>query len=193
MLLKVYQLEISPILVLHKRRMVSLLYNLPILKYRDDISILDRGKPMSHHDSGSASHNTIQCLLDHTLWLNIKRTRCFIKKKDGWIFYDGTGNGNPLLLTSRKLDASLPNPSWVAFWEGTYEGVCIRKFSCLNDLWFRGTILSIEDVLINGGGKECWFLLNKSNVFPQGLESKFPDVFIWKWSQKINFRSWNLS
>lgn len=180
LLLQADQLEIGTIPVLNQSGVAPLFHDSPVLQHRDDISVVNGGEPVRHHDGGAVPHDPLQRVLDHALRLHVQRAGGLIEQQDGRILYDGSGDGDPLLLASRQLDPSLPCLGRVALRESTDEGVGVRELCSLHNLCFCGTILAVDDVVVDGCGEEHGLLLNHADVLAELLQSQSPYIFACK-------------
>ena len=72
------------------------------------------GEAVRDRDHRLALHQRIEVLLDRLLDLRIKRTRCLVQHQDRRILQQHAGNGDPLALPARKLDAALAHMRFIS-------------------------------------------------------------------------------
>ncbi|CAA7407672.1 unnamed protein product [Spirodela intermedia] len=83
------------------------LHHLTLLDDRDHICIADGRETVRDDDGGPAHGRQVQGLLDNALRLGVQRAGRLVKEEDLGGLYDCPGDGDPLLLPTRHLDAPL--------------------------------------------------------------------------------------
>lgn len=80
--------------------MPALLHNLPLLHHCNAVGVDDGGEAVGHHHGGAPHHQLVQSILHHTLALSIQSRGGFVQQQDLWVFQNGAGDGDALLLSS---------------------------------------------------------------------------------------------
>lgn len=127
----------------------------------------------------------VEGLLDLVLALGIQSTGSFVQEQDFRLSDEGAGDGNTLLLTSRKLNSSSANECFITVGEelGVFDEIVDRRLFAsliehLCDLSFTFTVSvslfnAVEDVVPDSVVEEDGLLLDNSHltVVPSTVQS----------------------
>ena len=80
--------------------------DLAVFQDHDPVKACHGGKTVGDHDRSASLHQILQGRLDQLLAFGIQRTGGFIQDQNRSAGQNGAGNGDPLTLTSGKLDAA---------------------------------------------------------------------------------------
>ena len=78
-----------------------------LIQHHDTIGFFDRGQSVRDDQRGARCAQLVHRRLHRTLAFRIKRAGGFVQQQYRRVAQDGTGNGNPLFLTTRKHRAAL--------------------------------------------------------------------------------------
>jgi hypothetical protein len=140
---------------------------------------------MGNGDSGTTSCSFIQRILHDSFRLGVQSRGSLVKQQDRWVANDGTGNGNTLLLTTRKQETAFSDHSVVPKWQLADESIGVGfDASPLNrsePLLIAGVFnfssnKAVLDVSADGGGEKNGFLGDEANLRAKPLEVEVPKV-----------------
>lgn len=100
--------------------MVALLEDLTLRKYDNVVRIPDSAESVRNDNYGHlrvTAHKSIECLLNLVLTLGVEGRSSFVEEENTGLANQSAGNCNSLLLTTGKLNATLPNKCLVTLRE----------------------------------------------------------------------------
>ena len=83
--------------------MRPLLHHLSIFDHRNAVGIINGGQAVGYHDAGATLPGFVQGLLHYLLALCVQGRGGFVQQQDLGVPHQGTGDGNPLLLSTAEL------------------------------------------------------------------------------------------
>lgn len=109
-----------------KSREASLLYDQTVIEHGEARALLNGGQSVSDHDRGAFLHCSLQGLLHKLLRFLIEGRGGLVEKENRRLADDGSSDSNSLLLSSRKLAATLTSEDLEACMKLLIEkrGVC---------------------------------------------------------------------
>src|SRR5580693_761102 len=112
--------------------------NLSLFDDQDLIGSADGGKAMRYDEGGSSLHQVGKTLLDKLLRLGVKTRSSFVKNEDARLRKNGSGNRNPLALSSREFHSSFADHGVVLVRKALGELVHARDAAGSQDIFFAG-------------------------------------------------------
>ena len=135
------------------------LFHHPAIRENDDsICFFDGGKSVGNNEGSSSFHQFFQSYLYLSLCLIVQRGSGFIQNKNRSILEKSSSNSNPLFLTTRKLNPSLPYDAIITLGIIYNKLVSISCFCCCYDFAIRFFQTSVGYVIFNGVIKKNDFL-----------------------------------
>ena len=154
----------------HQVIMAALLDDLSFIEYDDDIGVLDGGKAMGDDDGRFVLHKFVQSILNQIFRNGIQRAGGFVEYEYGWIFQDGTGDGEPLFLTAGETCAVFTDHGVIAIGELKDELFDVGHSGGGEDLLIGNLPLDrVSDVVPDGSGEEEGFLKHDTDIIPVGV------------------------
>ena len=111
----------------HQRVVAALLGDLAAVEHQDAVAI-DHARQAVGQDQGRAAlHQPVERLLDHRLVLGVDRRQRLVEHQDRRVAQQRAGDGDPLALAARELDALLADRRLVALRQGQDEVVDVGR------------------------------------------------------------------
>ena len=122
--------------LLQKFGVRALFYHLPSTYHGNAVGVVDGRETMSNDNARSTLPRPVQGLLHYLLTLRVQSRGGLVQEEELWVSDQGTGNGNPLLLSARQLRSFAPHVGVVSLerervcmWER--ESVCVCMCVCV--------------------------------------------------------------
>ena len=116
-----------------KLLVAALLEYMPISKHEQDVTVSDRAQSVSDHDRCAPFHSSVKRLLHHFLALLVESRSGFIEDQDPWVLDEGSGDGDSLFLTTRKLTSLEPAVLVESFMQLEFA-VCVTQLVNCHEL-----------------------------------------------------------
>jgi len=92
----------------------SLLDDDAVIDHGETVALLDSRQPVGHDNRCAITHDRVEGLLDFPLRVLVQCTGCLVEKENTWVADDGSGDGNPLLLTAREFATAVAGEDFEA-------------------------------------------------------------------------------
>ena len=122
------------------------------------IGIPHGGKSVGNGKGGSSPCQGFQRLLNQLLAFVIQGACCLVQNQHGRIFEKDTGNGDPLLLSARELDATLTHVGIIPVGEGGDKVVGARQTGGGLNLLIGSVDLTVGDIFSHASRKQVHVL-----------------------------------
>jgi len=146
---------------------VSLLNYFSFLQNQNSVCVLNSCQSMGDDYSSNLSQLLfygVYGFLNLFFVLGVQSRGGFIENEDLGFLDEGSGYGNPLLLTTRQLATRLTNLELDPFFMTHNEVVGIGILESFNDLIIGGIRLAKENILPDGSVEEDGFLSHISHL-----------------------------
>ena len=155
--------------------MGAFLHDLTLLQHDNLVGVPDRRKPVSDYNAGllSISNKLIQCHLHMMFAFSIECAGSLVKQNHFRLADQGSGYGDPLLLSARESDTALTDHTIEALWEELLvldEVQAVRHSAGLANALHNlilaqpAEVDSVADIVANRAREEDRFLLHESDL-----------------------------
>src|ERR1700681_1782835 len=105
---------------------------------------------MGNHKSGAAAHQVAQTFLDEGFGFGVEAGSGFVQDENARIGENGARDGDALLLSAGKFDATLADNGVVFVFKGFGKFIDARNAAGSEDFGFGGLGAGKSDILTNG-------------------------------------------
>ena len=148
--------------------MGALLPEAALVHDHDLVGMLDGGKPMGHHNGGTACHQPVHGILDQGLGLCVDIGSGLVHDQNGRVIGQGPGEGEKLPLSGGQGGATLRHSFLVAVFQITDELVRIDEFRGFHDFRFGDVLISQPDIALDVAGEQEYILLHLAHGPAEG-------------------------
>lgn len=156
--------------------MISLLDDVAILHYEDNIRLADSGKAVSNDEARSALHHLREGVLNLDLGSRIYRGSSLVQDKHRRQAEHYARNAEQLLLTLGKASAVLADDRVVSLRHSLDEAVRVGSLGGGDYLLVGGVRLAHDDIVADSSGFQPGFLKHHAVAFTQAAARYIPDI-----------------